>query len=76
MYRIHLWCVLLQNAHSATRSGVGFFCLVEKTMLADVRPSYARRHGSRRYAVHWMLKRSLGGLSAPHVVLKPLARHR
>lgn len=28
MYRIHLWCVLLQNAHSATRSGVGFFCPV------------------------------------------------
>src|SRR5699024_8536997 len=31
-------------------------------------------HGSRRYAVGWMLKRSLGGLSALHEELKPLAR--
>ena len=31
-------------------------------------------HGSRRYAVGWMLKISLGGLSAPPQELKPLAR--
>ena len=40
MYRIHPWCVLLQTAHSAIRSGVGFFCPVG----FEVRPSYARRH--------------------------------
>ena len=57
MYRIHPWCVLLQTAHSAIRSGVGFFCpvglalqdgfaVIRRCLLVQIRclPSYARRH--------------------------------
>ena len=48
MYCIHLWCVLLQNAHSAICSGVGFFCPVGLSvpsfhpMPAGMLPQYVR----------------------------------